>query len=169
MKKIIYILLLIAAMGLMHYFSTQDGQTSTNQSNAVIEVLDSVRDKVTLKNEKLIKINENIKGRLKRYTKSIVVRKAAHFSMYVVIGSITMIVVYSFSKKVILSASLSFVFSVLYAVFDERSQIAIDGRSGNLVDVFIDGGGAFIAITILSILFFMGKILKKFIVKNKID
>ena len=94
MKKIIYILLLIAAMGTMHYFSTQDGQTSTNQSNAVIEVLDSVRDKVTLKNEKLIKINENIKGRLKRYTKSIVVRKAAHFSMYVVIGSITMIVLY---------------------------------------------------------------------------
>ena len=169
MKKIIYILLLIAAMGTMHYFSTQDGQTSTNQSNAVIEVLDSVRDKVTLKNEKLIKINENIKGRLKRYTKSIVVRKAAHFSMYVVIGSITMIIVYSFSKKVILSASLSFVFSVLYAVFDERSQIAIDGRSGNLVDVFIDGGGAFIAITILSILIFLGKILKKFIVKNKID
>ena len=166
MKKIIYILLLIASMGLMHYFSTQDGQASRNQSNAVIEVLDKVRDKVTLKNEKLIKINENIKGRLKRYTKSIVVRKAAHFSMYVVIGSITMIVVYSFSKKVILSASLSFVFSVLYAAFDEKSQIAIDGRNGNLMDVFIDSSGALVAITILSILFFIGKTFKKRIMKR---
>ena len=169
MKKIIYILLLIAAMGTMHYFSTQDGQTSTNQSNAVIEVLDKVRDKVTLKDERLVKINEIIMGKLKKYKKSTIVRKAAHFSMYALIGGITMIVIYSFSKKVILSASLAFIFSVLYAAFDEKSQIAIDGRSGNLVDVFIDGGGAFIAITILSILFFLGKILKKFIVKNKID
>ena len=166
MKKIIYILLLIAAMGTMHYFSTQDGQTSTNQSNAVIEVLDKVRDKVTLKDERLVKINEIIMGKLKKYKKSTIVRKAAHFSMYALIGGIAMIVIYSFSKKVILSASLAFIFSVLYAAFDEKSQIAIDGRNGNLMDVFIDSSGALVAITILSILFFIGKTFKKRIMKR---
>ena len=166
MKKIIYILLLIAAMGTMHYFSTQDGQTSTNQSNAVIEVLDKVRDKVTLKDERLVKINEIIMGKLKKYKKSTIVRKAAHFSMYALIGGIAMIVIYSFSKKVILSASLAFIFSVLYAAFDEKSQIAIDGRNGNLMDVFIDSSGALVAITILLTSFFMVKTLKKIISKK---
>ena len=155
MKKIIYILLLIAAMGTMHYFSTQDGQTSTNQSNAVIEVLDKVRDKVTLKDERLVKINEIIMGKLKKYKKSTIVRKAAHFSMYALIGGIAMIVIYSFSKKIFLAASVSFILSVLYAVFDEKTQIAVDGRNGNIMDVFIDSSGALVAITILLTSFFI--------------
>ena len=166
MKKIIYILLLIAAMGTMHYFSTQDGQTSTNQSNAVIEVLDKVRDKVTLKDERLVKINEIIMGKLKKYKKSTIVRKAAHFSMYALIGGITMIVIYSFSKKIFLAASVSFILSVLYAVFDEKTQIAVDGRNGNIMDVFIDSSGALVAITILLTSFFMVKTLKKVISKK---
>ena len=166
MKKIIYILLLIAAMGTMHYFSTQDGQTSTNQSNAVIEVLDKVRDKVTLKDERLVKINEIIMGKLKKYKKSTIVRKAAHFSMYALIGGITMIVIYSFSKKIFLAASVSFILSVLYAVFDEKTQIAVDGRNGNIMDVFIDSSGALVAITILLTSFFMVKTLKKIISKK---
>lgn len=166
MKKIIYILLLIAAMGTMHYFSTQDGQTSTNQSNAVIEVLDKVRDKVTLKDERLVKINEIIMGKLKKYKKSTIVRKAAHFSMYALIGGIAMIVIYSFSKKIFLAASVSFILSVLYAVFDEKTQIAVDGRNGNIMDVFIDSSGALVAITILLTSFFMVKTLKKIISKK---
>ena len=166
MKKIIYILLLIAAMGLMHYFSTQDGQASRNQSNAVIEVLDKVRDKVTLKDERLVKINEIIMGKLKKYKKSTIVRKAAHFSMYALIGGIAMIVIYSFSKKIFLAASVSFILSVLYAVFDEKTQIAVDGRNGNIMDVFIDSSGALVAITILLTSFFMVKTLKKIISKK---
>ena len=166
MKKIILILLLIAAMGTMHYFSTQDGQTSTNQSNAVIEVLDKVRDKVTLKDERLVKINEIIMGKLKKYKKSTIVRKAAHFSMYALIGGIAMIVIYSFSKKIFLAASVSFILSVLYAVFDEKTQIAVDGRNGNIMDVFIDSSGALVAITILLTSFFMVKTLKKIISKK---
>lgn len=166
MKKIIYILLLIAAMGTMHYFSTQDGQASRNQSNAVIEVLDKVRDKVTLKDERLVKINEIIMGKLKKYKKSTIVRKAAHFSMYALIGGIAMIVIYSFSKKIFLAASVSFILSVLYAVFDEKTQIAVDGRNGNIMDVFIDSSGALVAITILLTSFFMVKTLKKIISKK---
>ena len=166
MKKIIYILLLIVSMGLMHYFSTQDGQASRNQSNAVIEVLDKVRDKVTLKDERLVKINEIIMGKLKKYKKSTIVRKAAHFSMYALIGGIAMIVIYSFSKKIFLAASVSFILSVLYAVFDEKTQIAVDGRNGNIMDVFIDSSGALVAITILLTSFFMVKTLKKIISKK---
>ena len=86
MKKIIYILLLIISMGTMYYFSSQEGSTSKNQSNAVIQLVDEIREKVTLKDERLIKINEAVMGELKKYKKSFVVRKAAHFSIYAVIN-----------------------------------------------------------------------------------
>ena len=55
MKKFVYILLLIISMGTMHYFSSQDGSTSKAQSNAVIEIIDDIRDKVTIKNERIKK------------------------------------------------------------------------------------------------------------------
>ena len=55
MKKFVYILLLLISMGTMHYFSSQDGSTSKAQSNAVIEIIDDIRDKVTIKNERIKK------------------------------------------------------------------------------------------------------------------
>ena len=66
-----------------------------------------------------------------------------------------MLVIYSFSKHIFLSATLSFTFAFLYAVFDERSQIAVDGRSGSFTDVLIDSSGALLAIFILSVLFLL--------------
>ena len=155
MKKFVYILLLIISMGTMHYFSSQDGSTSKAQSNAVIEIIDDIRDKVTIKNEKLKKINEAVMKELKKHKKSLLVRKAAHFTMYAVIGGMAMLVIYSFSKHIFLSATLSFTLAFLYAVFDERSQMAVDGRSGNFTDVLIDSSGALLAIFILAILFLL--------------
>ena len=71
-----------------------------------------------------------------------------------------MLVIYSFSKHIFLSATLSFTLAFLYAVFDERSQMAVDGRSGNFTDVLIDSSGALLAILILSILFMIIKGIK---------
>ena len=97
---------------------------------------------------------------LKKHKKSLLVRKAAHFTMYAVIGGAAMLVIYSFSKQIFLSATLSFTLAFLYAVFDERSQMAVDGRSGNFTDVLIDSSGALLAILILSILFMIIKGIK---------
>ncbi len=156
MKKIIFVFLLIISMGTMHYFSTQDGGTSTSQTAVAIKVIDKVREKVTLQDEKLINIKDKVINKLKQYNKNIVVRKAAHFLMYALIGGLAMIVVYLFSKQVILSASISFI----YAIFDEKSQLDVIGRSGNMTDVFIDSCGALFAIIILAILFGAGKGIK---------
>ena len=160
MKKFVYILLLLISMSTMHYFSSQDGSTSKAQSNAVIEIIDDIRDKVTIKNEKLKKINEAVMKELKKHKKSLLVRKAAHFTMYAVIGGTAMLVIYSFSKHIFLSATLSFTLAFLYAVFDERSQMAVDGRSGNFTDVLIDSSGALLSILILSILLMIIKGIK---------
>ena len=78
-----------------------------------------------------------------------------------------MLVIYSFSKQIFLSATLSFTLAFLYAVFDERSQMAVDGRSGNFTDVLIDSSGALLAILILSILFMIIKGIKNIFVRKQ--
>ena len=168
-KKFMCILLLIASICVMHYFSTQDGVTSANQSNTAIQIIDKIREKVTLKNNKLEYINEKIQNKLKPYGKSFVVRKMAHFSMYALIGGVGMIVIFLFSENIFMSASLSFVFTVLYALFDEFTQLGIDGRDGNIIDVFIDSSGCFVAITALTILFLIQRGIKHIFNKNKKD
>ena len=169
MKKCIFILLLIMSMGTMYYFSSQDGNTSSVQSHMALNIVEEIRDKVTLKNEDLINIKDKIKNSLKGYSKNVIVRKAAHFGMYAIIGGIMMIIMYSISKQVIFSACISFALTFLYAVFDERRQLNIAGRTGNLTDVFIDSAGAISSIAILSFIFLFCKGFKFIFKRNKDD
>ncbi|MCI6546838.1 MAG: VanZ family protein [Spirochaetia bacterium] len=76
---------------------------------------------------------------------------------------------HSFSKHIFLSATLSFTFDFLYAVFDERSQIAVDGRSGNFTDVLIDSSGALLAIFILALLFLLVRGIKSIFRRNNVE
>ena len=60
MKKIIAILLLFMFAGGMYYFSSQDGITSSKQSNTALKVIEEIREKVTLKDERVISIKEKV-------------------------------------------------------------------------------------------------------------
>ncbi|MGL5693384.1 MAG: VanZ family protein [Peptostreptococcaceae bacterium] len=160
MKKIIYILLLFLSMYAMYYFSSQDGTTSSLQSNIIVELIDDIRDKVTLKDERLINIKDKIKNELQGYNKNYIVRKAAHFSIYACIGGCMMIVIYLFTKMVILSGALSFILTFIYALYDENRQLLVDGRQSSFTDVIIDSSGAITAIVILTIILLIGKSMK---------
>lgn len=161
MKKILCILLLIMSMGTMYYFSSQDGETSSAQSGTVVEIVDKLFDKarenITLTDDRLITLKDKIMAELRTYNKEYLVRKAAHFGIYAVIGGLMMLVLYSFSKQVFFSGVIAFVGAFMYAVFDERRQLTISGRSGCITDVFIDSSGALLAILILSALIITGK------------
>ena len=153
MKKVIAILLVFVFAGGMYYFSSQDGATSRNQSNKVVEIIDEIRDKVTLKDEKIISIKDKVFNKLKQYgTKRYIVRKLAHFSIYLCIGISISYVIYLFSKKVLVSSFLAFILTAMYAYYDEFRQLSVIGRSGSLKDVFIDSLGAFTGILIFTIL-----------------
>ena len=166
---IILIMLLAMSMGGMYYFSSQDGNTSSVHSNMAIEIIDEIRDRVTLQNEKLIKIKDVMINKLRCYGKSFVVRKAAHFGIYATIGGTMMIIIYLLSKQIIFSACISFTLTFLYAVFDEKRQLSVDGRSGSLKDVFIDSSGALLAISTLAFIFMICKMIKFIFKKNRKD
>ena len=153
MKKIIAILLLFMFAGGMYYFSSQDGITSSKQSNTALKVIEEIREKVTLKDERVISIKEKVFNKLKQFgSKSYVVRKLAHFSIYACIGIAMAYVIYLFSKRVLISSFLAFILTAIYAYYDEFRQLSVTGRSGSLKDVFIDSLGAFSGILLFAIL-----------------
>ena len=149
MKKIIAILVLLVFVGGMYYFSSQTGDISTQQSNKALIIVEKIREKVTLKDEKIISVKDKVFNKLKEYgSKSYVVRKLAHFSIYACIGLAMAYVIYLFSKKVFLSSTLAILLTCMYAYYDEYRQLSVAGRSGSLSDVFIDSSGAFVGICV---------------------
>lgn len=143
MKKFVVIILVILSIGGMYYFSSQNGRVSGNQSQIVVNIIDKVRDKVTLKNQSLIKVQTKIYDKLRKLgSKSYIVRKMAHFIIYALIGISLLLFMYVFFKKLMLSSMIAFILSVTYACYDEYRQISIPGRSGSIKDVFIDSCGA---------------------------
>ncbi|MBQ2695804.1 MAG: VanZ family protein [Clostridia bacterium] len=91
------------------------------------------------------------------------VRKTAHFMLYLVLGALLMALGKSYWLPFGRSAVISVVVSVLYAAGDEWHQSFISGRSGQISDVLLDGLGAFVGILLLSIgmFYFKNKIRKK--------
>ena len=149
MRKILVVMLVIISVGGMYYFSSQNAQVSGSQSQAVVKVIDKIRDKVTLKDEELIKIQTKVYTKLRRFgSKSYIVRKMAHFSIYALIGSSLVLFIYVFSKKLLLSSNLAFLLSIIYAFYDEYRQLSVQGRVGSIKDVIIDSCGALSGITI---------------------
>ena len=170
MKKLIVIILVVFSLGGMYYFSSQNAQMSGNQSQEVVRIIDKIRDKVTLQDEKLIKIQTNIYDKLKRFgSKSYIVRKMAHFSIYALIGTSLLLFIYEFSKKLVLSSLIEFLLSITYACYDEYRQLSVPGRSGSIKDVFIDSSGALTGIILTFIIISIIKIIVSLLNKKELS
>lgn len=81
-------------------------------------------------------INDDSEKTLKKYTKP--VRKCAHFFVYLILG-LLVFNCFDINKKYIIYSILICLF---YSISDEIHQIFIEGRSCELLDVFIDTIGA---------------------------
>ena len=131
MKKIIKIMLVIFWMGVIFTFSNQKATDSTKLSDGFI--------KNTI--VKLFHIDDP--EVIQNMTKP--VRKAAHFTIYLILG---ILVINCFDKKdedTIINALL---ICFLYAVGDEVHQVFVDGRSAEFIDVIIDTLGSILGIFI---------------------
>lgn len=125
MKKL-SIILVVLWMILIFTFSNQPGNISTKQSDIVVS-----------KVSKIIKIDD-----LKYIT--LVVRKTAHFILYVILGILIINMLHYYQIKDIVI--LSILICILYACSDEIHQLFITGRSGEIKDVFIDSIGSILGI-----------------------
>ena len=148
-KKIIKLLLVVAWMGIIFSFSSDNGDDSTKKSDSFILSIVEVfynRDLSASEEEK--------------WTTYLVtpVRKGAHFFVYLVLGILIcnfLLEYIEISRKLKLISIFS---SFIYACSDEIHQLMVPGRSGQVSDVVLDTFGASIGIIIFT--FILRKCLK---------
>jgi hypothetical protein len=139
-KKYAYLLLMIAIMALIFFFSSQDATESGQLSNGVLVwIVEHVLHRSTIPE-----------------IGSVLIRKAAHFSIYFCLGASAVLFVSECRKKrfAVLRAWL---IPVIYACTDELHQYFVPGRSCELRDVCIDSAGAFLGVVLIFLVLQRGK------------
>ncbi|WP_242939106.1 VanZ family protein [Tepidibacter formicigenes] len=132
---------MLSLLVLIFYFSSQPAVKSDGLSKKVTKVIVDTVDKVLdLDNGKSgIDLVEKFNH---------IVRKYAHFTLYLLLG---LLVVNGFRRsgvKGIRAFVISLLFCVLYAISDEFHQVFVSGRGAQVTDVFIDSAGSFAGIGI---------------------
>ncbi len=150
---------LIVWMTVIFLFSAQNGSQSSETSGNVVKVLINL----------FYPSFDNLPLSQQTDTLNIItvfVRKAAHFSVYFVLGVLSALLALTFARLQFLIRSLSaFAFCAVYAVTDEIHQHFVVGRACSFKDVCIDSLGALLAISLLTVLAY-----KKFVKrKNKCE
>jgi len=133
-KKILPWILVIIWMSVIFYFSHQPAVASNGLSTGITEKL------LHLINDILPNLELNIE------TVNHVVRKGAHFSVYLLLGIFVVLGFKSTDIKENKVVFLSLLVCVLYATSDEIHQLFVPGRSGEIRDTVIDSAGALVGI-----------------------
>lgn len=143
-KKIIYLALVIMWMITVFSFSNQNGEESQKTSNFVTEII-----------VKILTHNQNISEAQKLNiieNTSYIVRKLAHFSIYL-LGSV---LIYNYINTFDIKTNKKFIISIMigvsYAVFDEFHQYFVAERSAQILDVCIDSLGIITGIILISLI-----------------
>lgn len=147
-KIIIRYTLLAAVCAVIFWFSSNNGEDSTYQSSRIVDLICRIffPDINLLEPARAMAIQDML---------TVLVRKAAHFSIYTLLGALAFAAFFPVRYK-----SLRFLFSIsfvfLYACTDEFHQTFISDRTGKFSDVIIDlcGGtlGAFIILAAVMLL-----------------
>lgn len=148
-KRIVLLVLLILNCLIIFMFSNQNGRKSTSISDKVTShIVDSYSD---LTNQKL---SDSEKKLIIDYIKPLI-RKSAHFLIYLTLGMISYLLALSFDIKHPIAAAL--LFSILYAMSDELHQLFITERSASIFDILIDAIGS---LTGMMFIMFIKKMLR---------
>ena len=154
-NKIIYLALIIIWMLTVYMFSNENGNESQNTSRSVTKtIVKIITYNQNLTEEQELTLIENT---------DYVVRKLAHFSIYLLGGILIYNYINTFNLKGNKKIIISVIIGVLYATFDEFHQYFVAGRSGRIIDVFIDSSGVITGITLI---YLVKKINKKYLQGN---
>lgn len=143
-KKVLKGIFVIVCMVTIFYFSSDNGDESTYKSDSVILRVSSffgVEDLSKKEQQNLID------------TFVVPVRKSAHFFIYLVLGITLISFLREFSIPILKLLLISIFLAFLYACSDEIHQLFIIGRTGRVLDVFIDTLGASAGVILYYFLF----------------
>lgn len=144
-KRMIFGIFVILNCMTIFYFSNQVADDSSRQSSRIVETISKIIP--TIKT-----MQEPDKTLLKQEVLTPIVRKSAHFSIYALLGFLTMNFMFTIENKKIYQLIIyAFLFCFIYAITDEFHQFFILGRSAEIRDVLIDSLGALTGIGITTI------------------
>lgn len=136
MKKYLKLILLILWLGIIYYFSSQDGTTSGNLSNGLLFNIASF-------------INvQNIVIFVEKY--GTIFRKLAHFIEYFVLAILLFVNFREYTNKDV--RLIVVMLCALYATTDELHQLFVSGRAFALLDILIDSFGSFVGTFLIHLL-----------------
>lgn len=141
-KSAVFCLLTLLWMTVIFMFSAKNADDSTEQSSFVTNILMNIFSNV-YRNSDLSDKMQIIESM------SFAIRKAAHFSIYSVLGLLSFLSVYYLTKFSNKTPFISLLICFIYACSDEIHQLFVPGRSGQLRDVFIDFSGALLMTLII--------------------
>ena len=142
-KFIINTILLIAWMGVIFNFSSDNGSTSSHKSERfLIKIVEIV------KREKLSAVDKeriiNKYGHL--------IRKAAHMFSYFILSILAYLLLHQIYGLKPITIIYTLIFCFIYAITDEIHQLFIPERAGSIIDVLIDTCGSLIFLIIPTII-----------------
>lgn len=138
LRQKLWFYLMIAVMIGIFYFSSQDGETSSNMSSRVAALLAFLHIDWLITPDMVHGI-------------SVSVRKWAHIYIYMVLGFTSSMWAGTFISRIWKQAGLAALISCLYSATDEFHQSFVPGRCGTWRDMIYDGSGWIIGI-LLSVL-----------------
>lgn len=118
----------LIVMILIFYFSMQDAEQSSLQSGFFSSILALFMD-------------ENLA--------ELLVRKAAHFTIYLLLGGCVFMSAKSYGASLNVCLILAVAFCFVYAGSDEFHQLFSSGRSGQFEDVLLDTSGSVLSAVLL--------------------
>lgn len=134
---------MIFCMMLIFYFSSQEASVSSDMSGSFIEqILSSIPGSGFHEMSSVERVDMIASAQF-------FVRKAAHFSIYALLGVLAMLPMYVVFQKWGKSAWAAWFTSLVYSATDEFHQTFVPGRSGELRDVLIDCAGAALGILVI--------------------
>ena len=139
--RIILCILIVIWMCTEFRFSNEVSETSTHTSDKVTMYL--IDHNTKTQNLPIEKKQELIEK------STVVVRKSAHFSIYL-LGGILLVSLTNTYSKLYKKMGYAWIFCILYAMSDEFHKLFVPGRSGEIRDICIDSLGALLGIIIMT-------------------
>ena len=131
--RIVLIAMLLTLFTFIFGFSNQDAEQSSSLSRQITE-------DVTKNIESIQKLEPSKKAEVLNKIEH-VIRKLAHFSLYTLVGILSMSLMSTYKIKQLKRIGISLGIGILYAISDEFHQSFVPGRGPMVSDVFIDTFG----------------------------
>ena len=146
-KRGFFLLLVILMCFIIFLFSSQNGSESKSVSRGfvynILNAFPEFSEKTSLEKAQIVEDFQFL------------VRKAAHFSVYTMLGLAAMCLLSTYQINMKKKIIISFLIGFIYAIIDEIHQIFSPGRTAMVFDVFVDSVGVIFGISIVCLIMYL--------------